>query len=93
MPETRPLPNFTAGHVAWWRGAAEIARRVLGQGEVGRALEELEIPKAAERKGARTDLQPGGKLPPSTGPTGKTRDIVGSAVGMSGHPSTRTPSA
>lgn len=51
--------------------------------EMGRRLEELEKPKAEERKGQRTDLEPSGNFPPSSD-GGKTRDIVGEALGVSG---------
>jgi ParB family chromosome partitioning protein len=49
---------------------------------LGLALEELERPKAAGRKGARTDLQPGANFAPGSD-CGKVNDIVGPAVGMS----------
>jgi ParB-like chromosome segregation protein Spo0J len=47
---------------------------------LGRALEELERPKARERQGERTDLQPSGRAP------GKldTRDAVAAGLGISG---------
>lgn len=54
--------------------------------EHGKKLEELERPKAKERERARKGEQAGadksGNLPPLD--TGKTRDKVGEAVGMSG---------
>lgn len=46
---------------------------------LGRALEALEAPRAAERQGTRTDLEPSAKLA-----RGSTRDVVSDAVGMSG---------
>lgn len=51
---------------------------------VGRALEQLERPKANERKksGINQYSEPSGKLPGGSG--GYTRDKVGAAVGMSG---------
>lgn len=55
---------------------------------LGGALEKLERPKAAERKGQRTDLQPKENFSsgePTRGErTGKVYDLVGEAVGMSG---------
>jgi ParB/RepB/Spo0J family partition protein len=59
---------------------------------IGKALEELERPKAQERQEAsRTkkgekvgDAQGGGNLPPRSGDRGKTRERVAAAVGMSG---------
>jgi len=55
---------------------------VMERVELGRAIEALERPKARERMGARTDLQPSGKFP--EGEEGRTRDRVGEAVGWSG---------
>lgn len=51
---------------------------------LGRQLEELEKPKAKERKtsGKNQHSEPSGKLP--EGSKGDTRDIVGEAVGLSG---------
>lgn len=49
---------------------------------LGKALEELERPRAAARKGARTDLQPEEKF--SLGENGKVDDLVGETLGMSG---------
>jgi ParB-like chromosome segregation protein Spo0J len=60
---------------------------------IGKAIENLEKPKAEERqkatraKGKDKDGTPiigGGKLPPPNGEKGKTRDKVAEAVGMSG---------
>ena len=45
------------------------------------AIEEIERPKARERMGARTDLQPEANF--AQGSVGKVADIVGEAVGMS----------
>ncbi len=53
---------------------------------MGRRLEELEKPKAEERKSPGTNQHTkvvGGKFPPTTD-GGKTRDIVGEALGVSG---------
>lgn len=47
-----------------------------------RRMAAVEAPKARERQGTRTDLQPSGNLP--EGSRGETREIVGKAVGMSG---------
>jgi hypothetical protein len=48
------------------------------------ALEELERPKAKDRKtsGTNQHTEPSGKLP--EGSKGQTRDKVGAAIGMSG---------
>jgi ParB family chromosome partitioning protein len=59
---------------------------------IGKALEELEKPRARKRqeatqakKGAKVGAaQGGGKFPPPSGGHGKTADKVGAAVGMSG---------
>lgn len=69
--------------------APDLAVQVIaGATSLGMALEELERPKAQERQGRRTDLEPQGKF--SSGPerTGKVYDLVGEAVGMRG-PTTR----
>jgi hypothetical protein len=56
---------------------------------LGKAIEKLEKPKAEARAregnaaGGRGGKEVGGKFPP-TSDAGKTRDKVGSAVGMSG---------
>lgn len=53
--------------------------------EMGRRLEELERPKAEERKSPGTNQhtkEVGGNFPPTS--EGKTRDIVGEALGVSG---------
>ncbi|MFO7899031.1 MAG: DNA methyltransferase [Planctomycetota bacterium] len=49
---------------------------------IGRAIQEREREAAKARQGTRTDLQPCGKLPRSSGT--KTRDKAGRAVGLSG---------
>lgn len=50
---------------------------------LGKTLEALERPKAQERMGTRTDLQPSGEL---TGRLhkGEVRDVVGEAIGFKG---------
>ena len=50
--------------------------------EIGRMIEELEKPKAAERKGGRPRKETSGKLPAVSG--GDTRDKVAKALGVSG---------
>lgn len=53
--------------------------------KLGAKLETLEKPKAKERKGGRPSKQKtGGNFPPVSEESGKTRDKVGAALGMSG---------
>jgi hypothetical protein len=52
---------------------------------IGERIEAIERPKAEERKGARTDLQPTGNFPAGLPDAGRTRDAVAQAIGgMSG---------
>jgi ParB family chromosome partitioning protein len=60
---------------------------------IGQALEELEKAKAKERQAQargkplgtkKADVVSGGNLPPESADSGKTRDRIGEAVGMSG---------
>ena len=53
---------------------------------LGRALEELERPKAAEKQGTRTDLTSGSaehEVPPHSDGSTRVRDLVAREVGMS----------
>ncbi|WP_149113665.1 hypothetical protein [Limnoglobus roseus] len=50
---------------------------------MGKRLEALEKPKAEERKGKRTNLEPAGKFPAGSS-DGEVRDKVGAALGVSG---------
>jgi len=61
-----------------------VEMRPSEKASLGLALEELERPKAAARKGRRTDLEPKANfVPGSDEPCGKLNDIVGAAVGLS----------
>lgn len=50
---------------------------------LGKALETLERPRAEERVGGRPP-KTAGNLPQVSGQTGRVREIVGEAIGMSG---------
>jgi len=87
VPGSTRLARWTRGDAcARWRGhrIGRVGRSDSEKVAVGLALEELEKPKAKERSGTKTDLQPGGPGTTRSTNGGKTRDIVGNAIGMTG---------
>lgn len=88
--DTEPIPAHVAGTFSdALRLLAEqdenTCRKPFAPSEavaLGLALEAIERPKAAARVGGRPSSETAGKLPAVS--TGRVRDIVGPAVGMSG---------